>query len=227
MAMQDVLSALIENLAIAFGLIMVLDFVSGLGQITQPVQSGRFSTLETEALAAATSLLEVREIPEPWLLSVDEVPAIEVLPRAHFNAPKHPTQLPLLLLPGVLAAATSSVEVEEIPDPWLLSVDTISSSVQLLEASIKPLLLLPPGAELSFPAPGKPSLEELLAGVVDIDKLQLRPARKIAKALEVAQKVNGKDQPLSWLRAQIKAKLQLEEVPAEAIEAITQELRAS
>lgn len=43
---------------------------------------------------------------------------------------------------------------------------------------------------------------------VDLDKLQLRLARKIAKALGIAQKVNGKDQPLSWLRTQIKAKLQ-------------------
>lgn len=64
------------------------------------------------------------------------------------------------------------------------------------------------------------SLEEVLQGV-DIDTLQLRPARKIAKALSIAQKVNGRDQPLSWLRAQIKARLQQpQEVPAEALKAV-------
>lgn len=35
---------------------------------------------------------------------------------------------------------------------------------------------------------------------INIEKLQLRPARKIAKALNIAQKVHGKDAPVSWLR---------------------------
>ena len=65
-----------------------------------------------------------------------------------------------------------------------------------------------------------------LAGV-DLDTLQLRPARKIARALGIAQKVNGKDQPLSWLCSQIKNRLQQsQEVSPEAIEAV-RELLAS
>jgi hypothetical protein len=43
---------------------------------------------------------------------------------------------------------------------------------------------------------------------LDIENLKLRPARKLAVALKIKQKVNGKDQPLPWLRAQIKKALQ-------------------
>jgi hypothetical protein len=42
---------------------------------------------------------------------------------------------------------------------------------------------------------------------VDVTKLPLREARKIAKQLGIKQKVNGKDAPVSWLRAQIQQKL--------------------
>ena len=69
-----------------------------------------------------------------------------------------------------------------------------------------------------------PSLEEILLDI-DIEHLQLRPARKIAKALGIAQKVNKKDQPLSWLRAQIKK--HIEQVPAETAQVITSVLKAS
>jgi hypothetical protein len=51
-----------------------------------------------------------------------------------------------------------------------------------------------------------PTLEELLLGI-DLDTMPLRPARKIAGKLGIAQKVNGKDAPLAWLRAQIKNRL--------------------
>lgn len=65
-----------------------------------------------------------------------------------------------------------------------------------------------------------PFLEEILQDL-DIEHLQLRPARKLAKALGISQKVNGRDQPLSFLRAQIKAKLQQpQELPAETLIAI-------
>jgi len=54
-----------------------------------------------------------------------------------------------------------------------------------------------------------PKLEELLVGI-SIDKLKLRQARKIAKVLGIAQKVNGRDQKLAFLVSQIKVKLQQE-----------------
>ncbi len=52
-------------------------------------------------------------------------------------------------------------------------------------------------------------LEDLLRGL-DLDKLKLRQARKVAKVLEIAQKVNRRDQKLAFLVSQIKAKLQQE-----------------
>lgn len=53
------------------------------------------------------------------------------------------------------------------------------------------------------------SLTALLAGI-EIEKLKLRVARKIASRLGIRQKVNGKDQPLAWLRSQIKKRLEEE-----------------
>ncbi|NER32312.1 MAG: hypothetical protein F6J89_33115 [Symploca sp. SIO1C4] len=68
------------------------------------------------------------------------------------------------------------------------------------------------------------SLEELLQGI-NLDKLQLRPARKIASRIGVRQKVNGKDQPLAWLRAQIKKRLA--EKPLEVAPVIAEVLSAA
>ncbi len=56
------------------------------------------------------------------------------------------------------------------------------------------------------PQSSVPSLEELLDGI-DLDKLPLRKARKIASRLGIKQKLNQRDKPLSWLRAQIKKRL--------------------
>ena len=111
-----------------------------------------------------------------------------------------------------------------LPDPWILPLDEVLSKPQLRQRAtsqlkLKPLLLLPQ-------VTAEPNLNELLS-TIDIDKLQLRRARQIAKALGIAQKVNKKDQPISWLRAQIKAKLQQpQELPTTAILAV-RELLAS
>jgi hypothetical protein len=72
----------------------------------------------------------------------------------------------------------------------------------------------------------KPTLEELLEGI-DVDSLQLRPARKICGRLTppIVQKVNGKDAPLSWLRSQIKSRLS--EKPTEVVPVIQEILKAS
>lgn len=85
----------------------------------------------------------------------------------------------------------------------------------------EPVSSLLPSATETLP---DPTLSELLEGI-DLEKLQLRPARKIASQLGIAQKVNGKDQPLAWLRAQIKK--QLMEKPEEAIPVIKEVLNAA
>lgn len=45
---------------------------------------------------------------------------------------------------------------------------------------------------------------------IDLSKLPLRQARKVAKALNIHQKVNGKDAPVKWLRLQILQKVEEE-----------------
>lgn len=66
---------------------------------------------------------------------------------------------------------------------------------------------------------------------VDVDKIDLRTARKIASAIKkstnpksdliIKQKVNGKNVPLAWLQAQIKNRL---EIAPEIVQPIIQEL---
>lgn len=60
---------------------------------------------------------------------------------------------------------------------------------------------------------------------VDLDELKLRPARKIASRLGIKQKMNGRDQPLDWLRGQIIQKLQAK--PQETAPIIKEVLKAS
>lgn len=112
-----------------------------------------------------------------------------------------------------------------LPDPWMLPIDEVAEISPHKRCSPnKPNLLLLPAAKetsaSSVPITTAPTLNELFLNI-DIDKLQLRLARKIAKALGITQKVNKKDQPISWLRAQIKAKLQHpQELPTTAILAV-------
>ena len=74
------------------------------------------------------------------------------------------------------------------------------------------------------PANQEPTLEELLCEI-DIDSLQLQPARKICGKLGIQQKVNGKDAPLSWLQSQIKSRLT--EKPTEVVSVIQKVLEAA
>lgn len=103
--------------------------------------------------------------------------------------------------PAKLGSTTT--QLPQIPDPWLLPISagtSVESPIKLVHKE------QPPAKEMNVSSP-EPKLEDLLQGV-DLDKLKLRPARKIAKVLEIAQKVNGKDQNLTFLRNQIKLKLQ-------------------
>ena len=119
-----------------------------------------------------------------------------------------------------------------LPDPWTLPVDEVPAIPQKpvppAQPDPKPLLLLPQAKESNaqglLSTSVKPTLDELLMGV-DIDTLKLRPARKIASALGVAQKVNRRDLPLEWLRAQIKKRL--EQTPTETAQVIAEVLKAS
>ena len=148
------------------------------------------------------------------------------------NNPQQPSgQLPLTIKPQELA---------QLPDPWLLPVAEnlqllqlpsteffkrkdkaeIASKILLAHKHQKHLRLLPPAKTINV---SNPELEDLLQEV-DLDKLKLRQARKIAKVLGIAQKVNGKDQKLAFLVSQIRSKLQ--QAKAEIVEVVRQELIA-
>ncbi len=130
------------------------------------------------------------------------------------NIEKPLTQLSLAPIPQVRP---------QLPDPWLLPLP-VGKSVRLvkpLQKEQKHLRLLPQGKETSMVI--APKLEELLQGI-SIDKLKLRQARKIAKVLGIVQKINGRDQKLTFLVSQIKLKLQQAKV--EIVEVVKQELIA-
>ncbi len=111
----------------------------------------------------------------------------------------------------------------QLPDPWLLPlpVEEAVGLVKPLQKEQKHLWLLPQAKETSMVI--APKLEDLLPEI-DIDKLKLRQARKIAKVLGIAQKVNGRDRKLEFLAGQIKNKLQ--QAKSEIVEAVRQELIA-
>ena len=99
-----------------------------------------------------------------------------------------------------------------LPDPWTLALDEIAEVTvqpqQTPQTQHQPVLLLSPVKEASIqpplPTAAEPKLEQFLSRI-NIDKLQLRPARKIAKALNIAQKINGRNQTLLFFG--IKSKL--------------------
>lgn len=128
--------------------------------------------------------------------------------------------------------------LQQLPDPWLLpQEEALTPSDRSIPEQPKPVLLLAPAlamgeeqlssvGEVQSPGQQEITLEELLLGV-DLDKLQLRPARKIAKVLGIAQKVRGRDQKLGFLRGQIKLKLQeMHSLQPEVVAAVREELIA-
>ena len=130
------------------------------------------------------------------------------------NSEKLATKLPLAATPK---------ELPQLPDPWLLPLPVKESVVLVkpLQKEQKHLRLLPSAKEKIMVV--APKLEDLLTGI-DLDKLKIRQARKIAKVLGIAQKVNGRDQKLAFLVSQIKLKLQQPKL--EVTELVRQELLA-
>lgn len=130
------------------------------------------------------------------------------------SAQQRTRELPPSSIPQVLP---------QLPDPWLLPLPVKESVVlvELVQKEQKHLRLLPQAKETSIAI--APQIDDLLLGV-NVDKLKLRQARKIAKVLGIAQKVNGRDQKLTFLVSQIKVKLQ--QAKKEIIEVVKQELIA-
>ena len=133
--------------------------------------------------------------------------------------------------PGQLSLFDIMLEFPALPDPWILQIEeelVLPHKAEPAKPNLTPLLLLPFAKEITaqppLPSSAKPTIDELLIGV-DLETLKLRPARKIASALGLAQKVNKRDLPLEWLRAQIKKRL--EQTPTETAQVIKEILHAS
>jgi hypothetical protein len=143
----------------------------------------------------------------------------------YFFSPNKPQQVEptaSILSEKAMAAPTSEMSVRQasLSEAW--SSEPPSTIAEALSGEFEP----EPEQESSTlePPNQEPTLEELFLGI-DLDTLQLRPARKICGRLGIQQKVNSKDAPLSWLRAQIKAKLS--EKPTEVVPVIQEVLLAS
>lgn len=70
----------------------------------------------------------------------------------------------------------------------------------------------------------KLAIADLLDGI-EVEKLTLRKARKVAKALDIRQKVRGKDRPKGWLLKQIAKKLKAD--PVEVAPIIVEQVQAA
>lgn len=78
-------------------------------------------------------------------------------------------------------------------------------------------------AAIALRAVAKPIADPLEG--IEVEKLTLRKARKVAKALDIRQKVRGKDQPKAFLVAQIAKKLKAN--PEEVAPIIIEQVRAA
>lgn len=129
------------------------------------------------------------------VVAYKQVSIASVPPKKQPSIQQLPTQLPRSGIPQTLP---------QLPDPWLLlpvaenlqplqlpsteffkgeDKAKIASKILLIHEQQKHLRLLPPAKALNV---SNPELEDLLRGV-DLDKLKLRQARKIAKVLGIAQ----------------------------------------
>lgn len=120
-----------------------------------------------------------------------------------------------------LFAPTSSNQVSE----------TVEIPVQPIEQQLKEVLWTDVEPEGNEEVIAVPEVEEKSAATADllegieVEKLTLRKARKVAKALDIRQKVRGKDQPKAFLVAQIAKKLKAN--PVEVAPIIVEQVRAA
>lgn len=104
---------------------------------------------------------------------------------------------------SLLDVESADVVSPTLPEPWEVEEPMIIAQAlpSNFEEEAEVEILLPQSRQHHTP-----TLEELLEGI-DLNTIPLRPARKIAGTLGIAQKVKGKDVPLAWLRTQIKSRL--------------------
>ncbi|NET07803.1 MAG: hypothetical protein F6K09_08780 [Merismopedia sp. SIO2A8] len=110
----------------------------------------------------------------------------------------HQTALPTT----IVLSEELAILLQDIPDISSYAEEAIKEKIQ--QENKQRVTSITPTEGVQNQAP------ENLFEDLDIEHLKLRPARKIASRLGIAQKVNGKDQPLKWLRSQIQKRLREE-----------------
>ena len=213
---QAFLTLLFNAIALSFIFIVTFDFITFVSiaiqhQKPKAVSPNHLSIFEIIPQSSEPLCpIEIELIPDPWMLSTVE---------HRQNEPKYTTVKPQLLLP------CSTVEVEQ-STPVIATLEWLTETISPVENENEqqPNVIEMAHSKSTFSRiPETTTLVNNLLQGINIEKLQLRPARKIAKALNIAQKVRGKDAPVSWLRSQIKA--QLKEQPTQTAEVISSVLQ--
>ncbi|MDF5728850.1 MAG: hypothetical protein PUP92_12695 [Rhizonema sp. PD38] len=216
---QDFLTLLFNAIAVSFIFIITFDFITFVSiaiqhQKPEAVSPSQFSIFENSPTKEPLCPIDMELIPDPWMLSTVEY---------RQNEPKEACR-------GSRAAGgeinNSSPTLSSLASPaqtYHIESTPVIATLEWLTETISPtedeneqqpnVIEMAHSKNASLPIPE----------TIDIEKLQLRPARKIAKALNIAQKVRGKDAPVSWLRSQIKA--QLKEQPTHTAKVISSVLQ--
>ncbi len=119
----------------------------------------------------------------------------------------------ILNTPAKISINSQPQQLPQSSNPMLLATEQLKTIASSSQSAQKPPLALAlakaagEGRSRRQPSANKSTIDDDLWNL-NVDELKLRPARKIAKLLGIAQKVNGKDQKLSFLRSQIKLKFQ-------------------
>lgn len=109
--------------------------------------------------------------------------------------------------------------------------ETVAMPAQPIEQQLKEVLWADAEPEIIEEVTTVTKVEEKPAEIADllegieVEKMTLRKARKVAKALDIRQKVNSKDQPKAWILKQIAKKLKAN--PIEVAPIIVQQVRAA
>ena len=117
------------------------------------------------------------------------------------------------------------------PAPSSQLNETVEMPAQPIEQQLKEVLWADGKPEENEEVTAVTEVEEKSAAIADllegieVEKLTLRKARKVAKALDIRQKVGGKDQPKAFLVAQIAKKLKAN--PVEVAPIIVEQVRAA
>jgi hypothetical protein len=107
-----------------------------------------------------------------------------------------------------------SAEFDPEPQPTLALPAAKARKHNTTAPLSNPVLITPaPKPELTVVTSVADSLKD-----IDLDRLPLRQARKVARVLGIKQKVSGKDKPLNFLRAEIKQRLKVEPTTARTIQ---------